>query len=61
MLAIIAGVYPSREHWRHVLGVAPYALLLACPLMHLFMHGGHGGHAHHGHQDKSVSAEQDEH
>ncbi|MDP2135319.1 MAG: DUF2933 domain-containing protein [Sulfuritalea sp.] len=20
--------------------------MLACPLMHLFMHGGHGGHGH---------------
>jgi len=24
----------------------PYLLLLACPLMHLFMHHGHGGHQH---------------
>jgi hypothetical protein len=25
--------------------------LLACPLMHLFMHGGHGGHGgHEGHR-----------
>jgi hypothetical protein len=22
-------------------------LLLACPLMHMFMHGGHGGHGSH--------------
>ena len=21
-----------------------FVLLLACPLMHMFMHGGHGGH-----------------
>ena len=29
----------------------PYLLLLACPLMHVFMHrshGGHGGHEGHG-------------
>jgi hypothetical protein len=26
-------------------------LLLACPFMHMFMHGGHGGHGGgHGHQ-----------
>ena len=61
MLAIIVGVYLLREHWGHVLGVAPYALLLACPLMHVFMHGGHGGHAHHGHQGKPEQAENDEH
>jgi hypothetical protein len=24
--------------------------LLACPLMHMFMHGGHGGHGHHADQ-----------
>jgi hypothetical protein len=23
-------------------------LLLACPLMHIFMHHGHGGHGSHG-------------
>jgi hypothetical protein len=31
-----------------VLGVLVWLPLLACPLMHLFMHGGHGhgGHEH---------------
>jgi len=29
------------EHTAHVLGWLPYLLLLACPLMHLFMHHGH--------------------
>ena len=29
------------DHWAHVLGVLPYLLLLACPLMHFFMHGAH--------------------
>jgi hypothetical protein len=33
-----------NEHRAHVFGVLPLLLLLACPLMHLFMHGGHGGH-----------------
>ncbi|HJT41969.1 MAG TPA: DUF2933 domain-containing protein [Rhizomicrobium sp.] len=28
-------------HTAHLLGFAPYLLLLACPLMHIFMHGGH--------------------
>ncbi|MEX3633527.1 DUF2933 domain-containing protein [Paraburkholderia sp. BR14320] len=35
------------EHRAHFLGVLPYLLLLACPLMHLFMHHGHG-HRHAG-------------
>jgi hypothetical protein len=39
--------YILREHWGHVLGYAPYLILLACPLMHLFhRHGGHGHKDH---------------
>ncbi|WP_458773456.1 DUF2933 domain-containing protein, partial [Aeromonas caviae] len=30
------------ERWAHFMGALPYLLLLACPLMHVFMHGGHG-------------------
>lgn len=32
------------EHRAHALGALPYLLLIACPAMHFFMHGGHGGH-----------------
>ncbi|MCB2426205.1 MULTISPECIES: DUF2933 domain-containing protein [Bacteria] len=32
------------EHRDHVLPFLPYLILLACPLMHLFMHGRHGHH-----------------
>lgn len=40
----IAGFFLVTEHTAHVLGVLPYLLLLACPLLH-FLHGGHrGGH-----------------
>lgn len=35
------------DHWVHVLGVLPYLFLLACPVMHFFMHGRHGHHHHH--------------
>jgi hypothetical protein len=41
-LAIAAFLLLS-EHRAHLLGFLPWLLLLACPLMHLFMHGGHGG------------------
>ncbi len=51
MVAVIVGFYVLREHWGHALGVAPYLLLLACPLMHVFMHGDHG----HEHSDKDKS------
>jgi len=32
------------EHRAHLFGALPYILVLACPLMHLFLHGGHGRH-----------------
>ena len=38
------GVYLFATHTGHILAALPYLLLLACPLMHLFMHGGHGHH-----------------
>jgi hypothetical protein len=44
--------YFGREHWAHIFGFLPYALFLACPLMHLFMHHGHG-HGH-GHRERSM-------
>jgi uncharacterized membrane protein len=42
---IVAGFFLLTEHTAHVFGVLPWLLILACPLMHLFMHHGHhGGH-----------------
>ena len=44
----IAGFFLVSEHTAHVLGVLPYLLLLACPLVHFF-HGRHNGrHGGHG-------------
>ena len=40
----IAGFYLVTEHTAHLWGFLPYGLLMLCPLLHLFMHGGHGGH-----------------
>jgi len=45
--AAIAGYFLVTEHKAHLEGLlnyVPYLLLLACPLMHLFMHHGHDGH-----------------
>ena len=53
MVAVILGFYVLREHWGHVFGYLPYLILLACPLMHLFMHHGHG----HGDREKGDSPE----
>ncbi len=40
----VAGWFLWTEHRAHLLGALPYLLLLACPLMHVFMHRGHHGH-----------------
>ena len=49
VFAIIGAFLLIAEHRAHVLPYLPWLLLAACPLMHLFMHGGHGGHeGHHG-------------
>ncbi len=61
LLVLLGGVavaaYLVIWHGAHVAVALPFALLLACPLLHLFMHGGHGGHAGHDHggapQDRS--------
>lgn len=43
----IAAYFLLTEHRAHLFGVLPYLLILACPLMHMFMHGGHS-HSHGG-------------
>ncbi len=45
---IIGGALLFTEHRAHVLGALIWLPLLACPLMHLFMHHGHDGHGGHG-------------
>ena len=46
---IAAAFFLWTEHRAHVLGVLPYLIFLACPLIHLFSHRGHRGHG--GHHD----------
>jgi len=47
----IAAFFLITEHTAHFFGFLPYALLLLCLLLHLFMHSGHGGNdIHGGHQ-----------
>ena len=41
------GYWVYTYHLEHALGLLPYAILLLCPLMHIFMHGGHGHGQHH--------------
>jgi hypothetical protein len=47
---LLAGVL-LIQHWVHLPAVLPYLILLACPLMHVFMHGRHG-HAHNNHANR---------
>jgi hypothetical protein len=54
MVILILAFYLLREHWGHALGIFPYLLLLACPLMHIFGHGEHD-HSHHGTQKDGKS------
>lgn len=46
----ILGFLVYTGHSAHLLGLAPYLFLLACPLMHIFMHSGHSHH----HGDKNL-------
>jgi hypothetical protein len=48
VLAAVLGFFLLTEHRAHLFGALPYLLVLLCPLMHLFMHGGHGGGHGHG-------------
>ena len=52
---IIAGALLLTEHRAHVLGLLIWLPILACPLMHMFMHGGHGGHGSQDQRDRSAS------
>ena len=48
-LVIIGGVavfFLFTQHRAHFLGALPFLLILACPLMHLFMHHGHDKRKH---------------
>ena len=44
---LVASYFLIAEHKAHLSGILyylPFLLLLACPLMHVFMHHGHGSH-----------------
>ena len=56
-VAVVAvlGFLLYTGHSAHLLGALPYLFILACPLMHIFMHGGHHGHHRHDVGDKESS------
>lgn len=56
----IAAYFLIAEHKAHLspyLQYWPYILLLACPLLHVFVHGGHGGSGGHRHLEKGGKRE----
>ena len=55
VLAGIAAWFLWTEHRAHLFGALPWLVLLACPLMHVFMHRGH--HGHHGRGGTPTPAE----
>jgi hypothetical protein len=42
IVGLIGLILLLRNHTSHLLVALPYLVLLACPLMHIFMHKGHG-------------------
>ena len=54
--AVIGLTLVAVEHRAHVLGWLPWLFLLACPLMHFFMHRGHG-HGGEGHRDRPAAGD----
>jgi len=52
VLGAIAAYFLLAEHRAHLFSALPFLLLLACPLMHVFTHGGHGSHRGHGEPDR---------
>ncbi len=41
---LVGALFLATAHPEHAWGYLPYALLLLCPILHLFGHRGHGGH-----------------
>jgi hypothetical protein len=46
IVALVASVYMWIAHRNHLLALLPFAVVAACPLMHVFMHRRHGLEAH---------------
>lgn len=55
---LIIAYFLVTEHRAHVIAFLPYAFLLACPLMHIFMHRGHHEHNGHSKQHNSVGVQE---
>lgn len=57
----VLGFLVYTGHSAHLLGFLPYLFILACPLMHVFMHGGHHNHHSADNGGKAESHSHDDH
>lgn len=48
-LVVVTGLYLLIDHGQHIAPYLPFAFLLGCLFMHLFMHGAHHGDNEHHH------------
>lgn len=55
--AILAGYSLFKEHAVHFGGWLIWAIIILCPLVHIFMHRGHG-HRHHKDSDNKDDEEE---
>lgn len=53
LVTAVAVFFLWEEHESHILGALFWLLLLACPLIHVFLHRGHG-HRHGRHTRQST-------
>ena len=54
---LVIGYFLWMEHRAHVVEYLPYLLLVACLLMHVFMHRGHG-HGHGSRENEKTGKEE---
>jgi multisubunit Na+/H+ antiporter MnhG subunit len=59
LVLLVVGVAIFFIDRSRFLGALPFLFLLACPLMHLFMHSGHDHHS--GSKEDETGAKQKEH
>ncbi|WP_354687341.1 DUF2933 domain-containing protein [Cupriavidus necator] len=55
----MAAIALAMRHWNLVAAWLPFALVLLCPLMHLF-HGGHGRNASSGNANDAVDGQRND-
>lgn len=56
-LLVLTGGYILVDHGQHLAPYLPFAFLLGCLFMHIFLHRGHGDHSGHGHEGHDQPAQ----